>query len=71
MINPTLNPYAASLVAMNNPASVAAAPPAQAVTPRPALPAHKNELRSRDRRNREEPEKKTKGQRGAGTDLTV
>lgn len=74
MINPTLNPYAASLLAANNPAAVVAAPPAQNVTPRPALPSHRNEgPRSRDRRDTEEENKgkKAKGERGASTDLTV
>jgi hypothetical protein len=75
MINPTFNPLAASLVAANSPQVVVAAPPAQNVTPRPALPSHKNEgARARDRRDAEaenQGKSKAKGERGASTDLTV
>ena len=74
MINPTLNPLAASLVAANNATLVVAAPPTQTVTARPAVPAGKGEgARARDRRDTEEENKgkKAPGQRGAGTDLTV
>jgi hypothetical protein len=65
----TLNPYAVSLIAMYQPAAVAATPPAQAVTQRPTLPPGKSEMpRSRDKRDRDQPEK---GERGRSTDLTV
>ncbi len=74
MIIPTLNPLAASVIAANSAVMVAAAPPAQAVTARPAVPANKGEgARARDRRDSEEENKgkKAPGQRGAGTDLVV
>jgi hypothetical protein len=71
MIVPTLNPYAISLIAATQPHAVAAAVPAQAVTPRPALPPGKSEMpRARDKRDRDAPEKKA-GERGASTDLVV
>ena len=53
---------------------VAAAPPAQSVTPRPAVPPGKSEgARARDRRDTEEENKgkKAPGERGSSTDLTV
>jgi hypothetical protein len=74
MIYPTVNPIVASLIAANNPAAVVAAPAAQSVTPRPALPANRGEgARTRDRRDSEEENKgkKAKGERGASTDLVV
>ena len=73
MIIPTLNPYAISLIATTNPAAVAATPPAQQATQRPALPPGKSEMpRSRDRRDRDKPEKADgESGRGQSTDLTV
>ena len=71
MIVPGLNPYAISLIAMNQPTAVAATPPAQAATQRPTLPPGKSEMpRSRDKRDRDQPEK-AEGDRGHSTDLTV
>ena len=69
MIVPALNPYAISLIAASQPTVVAAAPPSQAVTQRPALPPGKGEMpRARDKRDRAQPQK---GERGHGTDLVV
>ncbi|MBI3513715.1 MAG: hypothetical protein HY060_06605 [Proteobacteria bacterium] len=68
---PTLNPYAISLIALSNPNAVAATPPAQAATQRPAPPAGKSEMpRQRDKRDRDQPEK-GEGERGHSTDLVV
>lgn len=70
MIVPTLNPYAVSQIAASQPTIIAAAPPAQAATQRPALPPGKSEMpRSRDKRDRDQPAKE--GERGHSTDLTV
>jgi hypothetical protein len=74
MINPTLNPLAASLIAANTAVIVAATPAAQAVTPRPATPPGKSEGgRARDRRDSEEEQKakQARGERGASTNLVV
>ena len=72
MIVPGLNPFAISLIAMNNPAAVAATPPTQAATKRPALPAGKSEMpRQRDKRDRDQPEEKAEGERGHSTNLVV
>ncbi|MEJ0071337.1 MAG: hypothetical protein WDO24_24240 [Pseudomonadota bacterium] len=69
MIVPTLSPYVMSLIALTQPAQVAAAPPAQAVTKRPAMPAGKGEMpRPRDKRDRDNPDKRDRGQ---STDLVV
>jgi len=69
MIVPSLNPYAISLIALNQPAQVAATPPAQAATKRPPLPTGKSEMpRYRDKRDRDQPEKQGRGQE---TDLVV
>lgn len=71
MIVPTMNPYAISLIAATQPHVVAAAMPAQAATTRPALPPGKSEMpRSRDKRDRDQPEKR-EGERGSATDLVV
>jgi len=71
MIVPTLNPYAISLIAASQPHVVAAAIPAQAVTPRPTLPPGKAEMpRARDKRDRDQPERR-EGERGHATDLVV
>ena len=70
MIVPAFNnPYAISLIALTQPAQVAATPPTQAVTRRPALPPGKSEMpRPRDKRDRDKPEKRDRGQE---TDLVV
>jgi hypothetical protein len=72
MINPTLNPLAASLIAANSPVIVAAAPPAATVTARPAIPPGKSEgSRARDRRDTEAQNQKAPGERGSSTNLVV
>jgi hypothetical protein len=69
MIGAALTPYVASMIALTQPASVAEAPPAQAVTKRPAMPSGKSEMpRQRDKRDRDAPEKHGRGQ---ATDLVV
>ena len=69
MIGPSLTPYIASLIALNQPAQVAEAPPTQAVTKRPPMPSGKSEMpRQRDKRDRDAPEKNGRGQ---ATDLVV
>jgi hypothetical protein len=56
-------------MAASQPTLLAQAAPAQAVTPRPALPPHKSEQPGRrDKRDRDQP---AEGERGHSTDLTV
>jgi hypothetical protein len=70
MIVPALNPYAISMIALNQPAQVAATPPpAQSVTKRPPPPSGKSEMpQQREKRDRDRPDRQGRGQE---TDLVI
>jgi hypothetical protein len=72
MFSPTISPYVTSLIALSQQAFVAPTLPSQTVTRRPALPPGKSEMpRSRDKRDRDAPDRVAKGERGQETDVLV